>query len=70
MKRTTPSNQKYFIGSYLVLSKKEYVRVCRRIGSLGFHRAEGIWGFTIKIINDEIRDAVVEVKRIKPGNRK
>ena len=58
MKRTKPSIQ---INGFAILTKHEYKKVRKILNTGWFHTSETMQGFKIKIIDDDVRQAVLKV---------
>lgn len=53
----------YIIGGYAKLSREKYKELLKELDCGFFHIAQGTWGFTVKVINEEIRQALIKIHK-------
>ena len=50
------------VGDYIYLDRKEYRKVRKKVGIGTFHTSEGQLGFKIKIINKQMKKAILKIR--------
>lgn len=59
-RRAVKDNPSYMIGGYAAIDERHYERLLEELDSGPFHFAQWVGGFTVKVINEEIRQALIK----------
>lgn len=57
------SHYHYGIGCYVQINKRRYRKLLRFLDCGRFHTTEGAWGFTVKVINERVREALIKTEK-------